>query len=51
MIYYTLQGFTVKPHYFAPMLKNTASRGDMDGKEYSNALVVGTHSQSTGLRF
>lgn len=29
------QGFTVKPHYFAPLLKSTAGSGDMDGKHYT----------------
>ena len=32
---YAVQGFTVKPHYFAPLLKNTAGHGDVNGKEYT----------------
>jgi len=32
---YFVQGFTVKPHYFAPLLKNAADRGDVDGKKHS----------------
>ena len=38
--YYVVQGFTVKPHYFAPLLKNTASRGDVDGKVYSCYVYI-----------
>jgi len=29
-----MQGFTIKPHYFAPLLKSTGSRGDVEGKSF-----------------